>query len=146
MAKKTTTTTATASRPYCAAEDRGETIYKIWLAEDRRAKEGYDLVVYANFRKEFLSEKLVGNKTIDDYDQGKEFVLELAKEKELGTYFHNPRGVAYGAAKRKPNGDLEILHGEYWLNGKRIIEESEIKRLIHNKFSETANSIINSKD
>ena len=130
---------------YFTTQDKGEVVYKEWLAEDRKEDQGYDLVIFAHLKKEFLKEKLAGHKSLDDYNDPKEFVLELAKEKEAGKYFHNTKGPAYGAAHRKTDGTLEIVHPEYWISGKRLTDEAEIKKVIHDsQFSEKANNFINS--
>ncbi len=125
---------------YFEAQDKGEVVYKEWLSEKR---EGYDLVVYATIRKEFITEKLKGQ-DINDYEALEKFVLELAKEKEVGKYFHNNKGPAYGAMYKHADGKVEMKHEEFWMNGKRILEENEIKKIIHDSnFSDKANTLIN---
>lgn len=127
---------------YFKAVDKGETIYKEWLSE-KRDKDGYDLIVFANFKKDFIKEKLK-NKEVDDIINIQDFVLDLAKEKEIGKYFHNTKGVAYGAAYKHNDGKMEYKHEEYWMNGKRILDEKEIKKIIHDSnFNEKAETIIN---
>lgn len=128
---------------YFKSVDKGEIVYKEWLSEKR---DGYDLIVFANVKKEFLSDKLKGS--IDDLDSVMEleqFVMDLAKEKEVGKYFHNTKGVAYGAAyKKHADGDMEVKHAEYWINGRRLLEESEIKKVIHDAaYNEKADKLIN---
>ncbi len=128
---------------YFKAVDKGEIVYKEWLAEKR---EDYDLIVFANIKKEFLTEKLKGSvDSIDSIVELEQFVMDLAKEKEVGKYFHNTKGIAYGAAyKKHATGELEIKHPEYWINGRRLLEESEIKKIIHDaNFNEKAETLIN---
>jgi len=129
---------------YLEAVDKGEIVYKEWLSEKR---EDYDLIVFANIKKEFLTDKLKGSlDSIDAVVELEQFVMDLAKEKEVGKYFHNTKGVAYGAAyKKHATGELDIKHAEYWINGRRLLEESEIKKVIHDhNFNEKADSLINS--
>ena len=128
---------------YFKAVDKGEIVYKEWLAEKR---EDYDLIVFANIKKEFLTEKLKGSvDSIDSIVELEQFVMDLAKEKEVGKYFHNTKGIAYGAAyKKHATGELEIKHPEYWINGRRLLEESEIKKIIHDaNYNEKADKLIN---
>lgn len=128
---------------YSPAVDKGEIIYKEWLAEKR---DGYDLIVFANVKKEFLTDKLKGSvDSLDAVLELEQFVMDLAKEKEVGKYFHNTKGIAYGAAyKKHGTGELEIKHPEYWINGRRLLEESEIKKIIHDSaFNEKADALIN---
>jgi hypothetical protein len=128
------------SKVYYKALDKGETIYKEWLSEKRA---DYDLIVYANIKTDFLKEKLK-NKAIDDVVELQDFVLDLAKEKEVGKYFHNTKGVAYGAAYKYHDGRMEYKHEEYWINGKRILDEKEIKKIIHDSnFNDKATALIN---
>lgn len=128
---------------YLEAVDKGEIVYKEWLSEKR---EDYDLIVFANIKKEFLTDKLKGSlDSIDAVVELEQFVMDLAKEKEVGKYFHNTKGVAYGAAyKKHATGELDIKHAEYWINGRRLLEESEIKKVIHDaSFNEKADTLIN---
>lgn len=127
---------------YFKAEDRGETVYKEYLAEKR---EDFDVIVFANIKKEFLKDKLQGNVSDLDAVELEQFVMDFAKEKEVGKYFHNPKGIAYGAAyKKHGTGELDVKHAEYWINGRRLLEETEIKKVIHDaNFVEKANNLIN---
>lgn len=131
------------SKVYSPAVDKGEIVYKEWLAEKRA---DYDLIVFANIKKEFLTDKLKGSvDSLDAVLELEQFVMDLAKEKEVGKYFHNTKGIAYGAAyKNHATGELEIKHPEYWINGRRLLEESEIKKIIHDaNFNEKAENLIN---
>jgi len=131
------------SKVYSPAVDKGEIVYKEWLAEKRA---DYDLIVFANIKKEFLTDKLKGSlDSLDAVLELEQFVMDLAKEKEVGKYFHNTKGIAYGAAyKKHDTGELEIKHPEYWINGRRLLEESEIKKIIHDaNFNEKADNLIN---
>lgn len=121
--------------------DNGETFYKEWLGEKRA---DYDLVVFINAKKEFLTQVLKGKDIDKDFITPEDFVLKLAKEKEIGKYFHNPKGVAYGAMYKYHDGRKEYKHQEYWINGKRILDEAEIKKIIHDSnFNDKAETIIN---
>ena len=125
---------------YFPVVQKGEVMYKEWLSEKR---DGYDLIVFASIKNEFLKDKM-GNKNLDDVEKLEDFVLDLAKEKEVGKYFHNTKGPAYGAAYKHADGRFEIKHDEYWMSGKRLLEEQEIKKIIHDSnFSEKADELIN---
>lgn len=128
---------------YLSAVDKGEIFYKEWLSEKR---DGYDLIVFANIKKEFLQDKMKGTlENIDSVVELEQFVMDLAKEKEVGKYFHNTKGVAYGAAyKKHDTGDLDVKHAEYWINGRRLLDEGEIKKIIHDtNFNEKVDDLIN---
>lgn len=156
MAKKEKQPAANPSDVYFPAEERGEVVYKEWLSEKR---EGYDLVVYVNIKKEYLTTVLKGE-NIDNFTSMKDFLMTLAKERELAKYFHNPKGPCYGAVNKyhapvleddqkkgftySADGKYEYKHIEFWTHGKRLLDEKEIKKIIHdNNFNQKAEVIIN---
>lgn len=61
-----------------------------------------------------------------------QFVNYYAKKKEIGKYFHNELGPAYGALYRdlKTNEIIKVPHAEFWQNGKRLLKLSEIKSML----------------
>lgn len=156
MAKKEKQPDAIPSDIYFPAEERGEVVYKEWLSEKR---DGYDLVVFVNVKKEYITSVLKGE-NFDNYVTMKDFLMTLAKERELAKYYHNPKGPCYGAVNKYENaiplseqkkgftysadGKYEYKHVEYWTHGKRLLDEKEIKKIIHdNNFKEKAETIIN---
>lgn len=107
-------------------ENNTKIFYKEWLSEKR---DGYDLIVFAYIKESFLTERnvelsYVENSTLE------QMILELAKKKEMGKYFHREDGPAYGAAyKDHKTGELDVKHTEYWINGERQLNENMIKKI-----------------
>ena len=113
-------------------------------ADDKSTLNGYDVTLFFHIKKEFLSEKIPGKK-LEDFNGLEDIILILAKEKEMGSYFHNTKGSAYGAFYREHGtGKVEMKHEEYWIDGKRVVEEDKIKKLVFDSnFNDKADKLIN---
>jgi hypothetical protein len=66
------------------------------------------------------------------------FLLDTLK---LGTFFHSERGPAWKIVSKKTGN---VVHEEFWLNGNRVTDAEQVKKMKHDlDFSEQVNDIIN---
>lgn len=127
--------------PLYPVEDRGDYLYKMFWNEVKETGDYLNVFIC-------LSKDVQGNKTImkalEEAKHSLDFLEDLAKKHEIPKFFHNPKGPAYGAIYYNPETRQEKMpHGEYWLNGKRLMEEDEIKRLIFDSaFAKKAEALI----
>jgi hypothetical protein len=105
-----------------------KTIFKEFITEKR---ESYNLVLFAYIKEEWFKEHSINPQNDISLE---EFILKWNKELEVGKYFHNEMGPAYGA-QYVPHDKTQYRvtkHAEYFLDGMRVnnLDKQEINLVL----------------
>lgn len=97
--------------------------------------------VPVNHLIQFNSKFFEDNPSIKPEELNNYSLFKLLSEYKLGTYFHNETGPSWQIVDTKNN---KVVHEEFWLNGNRVTDEEQIKKMKHDQqFSKAVDSLIN---